>query len=285
MIPALGALGGAGLLLVVSPLLWPSGTAVRRRRSEGRVADRLARAGVRGVAPGLFVPVSALVGLAAGALVEAATGVPVAAAVAALATAAAPWSILGARARARAKAARGLWPEVVDHLVASVRAGMPLPDAIAALATEGPAPLRVGFALFERRWRETGTASAGLDAAKDHFADPTADRLLEILRMARQVGGTELPSVLRDLAAHLRQDLALRSEAEARQSWVTGAGKLGLAAPWIVLALLATRPEAAAAYGTAAGGVLIGAAAVVTLAAYRAMVAIGRLPEDRRWFR
>jgi tight adherence protein B len=169
--------------------------------------------------------------------------------------------------------------------VSSVRAGRPLPDAIAALAEQGPAALRDGFVLFERRWRETGTVGAALDAAKAHFADPTADRLLEILRMARQVGGTELPSVLRGLAAHLRQDLALRAEVEARQSWVTGAGKLGLAAPWLVLVLLATRPEAARAYGTPLGSLLIIAAAAVTLIAYRVMLALGRLPEDRRWFR
>jgi len=52
-----------------------------------------------------------------------------------------------------------------------------------------------------------------------------------------------------------------------------------------VLVLLATRPEAAAAYGTPAGAVLIVVAAGVTVGAYRIMVAIGRLPEDRRWFR
>ncbi|HEV7624371.1 MAG TPA: type II secretion system F family protein [Amnibacterium sp.] len=286
MIPALGALGGAGLLLVVSPLLWPpTGRTRRARRGAGRIADRLERAGVRGVAPGLVLPVSALLGLAAGALAEAITGLPAVAALAGLAAGVAPWAVLGRRARGRVRAARALWPVVVDALVASVRAGMPLPDAIAALATEGPAPLRPGFALFEQRWRETGTAAGALDAAKAHFADPTADRLIEILRMARQVGGAELPSVLRDLAIHLRADLALRAEMEARQSWVTGAGRLGLAAPWIVLVLLATRPEGAAAYATSAGAVLIVGAAAVTLIAYRAMVAIGRLPEDRRWFR
>jgi tight adherence protein B len=126
---------------------------------------------------------------------------------------------------------------------------------------------------------------AAFDAAKAHVADPTSDRLFEILRMARQVGGTELPSVLRDLAGHLRQDLALRAEVEARQSWVTGAGKLGLAAPWVVLVLLATRPEAARAYGSPAGAVLVLSAAAVTAVAYRVMLALGRLPEDRRWFR
>ena len=286
MIPGLGALGGLGLLLVLAPLLWPaSRRTARPRRGSGRIADRLERAGVRAITPGLFVPVSVVIGLAAGALALAATGLPVVAALATIAAAVAPWTVLGWRARTRIRAARALWPVVVDALVASIRAGMPLPDAVAALAEEGPAPLRSGFARFAERWRETGTTSVALDAAKAHFADPTADRLLEILRMARQVGGTELPSVLRDLAVHLRADLALRSEMEARQSWVTGAGKLGLTAPWIVLVLLATRPEGAAAYGTAAGGLLIACAAVVTLAAYRAMVAIGRLPEDRRWFR
>ena len=286
MIPALGALGGAGLLLVVSPLLWPASRRTRQaRRGSERIAERLERAGVHGVAPGLFPPVSALLALAAGALAEAITGLTAVAALAVLAAGFAPWLVLGWRARARVRAARALWPVVVDALVASVRAGMPLPDAVAALAVEGPAPLRPGFALFERRWRETGTTAEALDAAKARFADPTADRLIEILRMARQVGGAELPTVLRDLALHLRADLALRAEMEARQSWVTGAGKLGLAAPWIVLLLLATRPEGAAAYATPAGAVLIVTAAAVTLVAYRVMVAIGRLPEDQRWFR
>jgi tight adherence protein B len=286
VIPALGALGGAGLLLLISPVLWPAASGgARARPGLRRIADRLERAGIRGVAPGLLVPVSALLGLAAGAVAEAVTGLPAAAALAVLAAGSAPWAVLGRRARARSRATRALWPVVVDALVASVRAGMPLPDAIAALAADGPAPLRAGFALFEQRWRETGTTAAALDAAKARFADPTADRLIEILRMARQVGGAELPSVLRDLAIHLRADLALRAEVEARQSWVTGAGKLGLAAPWIVLVLLATRPEGAAAYATPAGGVLIVAAAAVTLLAYRVMLVLGRLPEDQRWFR
>lgn len=286
MIPALGALGGVGLLLLIAPLLWPARSAAPRRHPAAHhIADRLARAGFPPFAPGLFVTVSVLLGLVAAALALALTGLAPVAALALLAAALAPWSVAGWRARARGRAARQLWPEVVDHLVGSVRAGRPLPEAVAALAEEGPAPLRAGFAVFDRGWRETGTADPAFDAAKEHFGDPTADRLFEILRMARQVGGTELPAVLRALAAHLRQDLALRAEMEARQSWVTGAGKLGLGAPWIVLALLATRPEAARAYGSAAGSILILVAAGVTLLAYRVMLALGRLPEDRRWFR
>ncbi|MGT2424888.1 type II secretion system F family protein [Amnibacterium kyonggiense] len=285
MIPLLGAVGGAGLLLVASPRLWPRRARPRAGAPRmGTIADRLARAGFARTAPGAFVAVSVVLGAVAASLVLALTGLTAVAGLALVVVGLAPWTVAGWRARARRAAVRGLWPEVVDHLVASIRAGMPLPDALAALAGQGPAALRPGFVRFEDRWRRTGTIGPALDELKEHFADPTADRLIEVLRMAREVGGTELPSVLRDLAAHLRQDLALRAEVEARQGWVTNAGKLGLAAPWVVLGLLATRPEAARSYGTAQGTVLLLGAAAVTVLAYRVMLAIARLPEDRRWF-
>ena len=81
----------------------------------------------------------------------------------------------------------------------------------------------------------TGTVGGALDDLKNRLADPVADRIVETLRMSREVGGTELPSILRALAAALRQEAAVRSEVEARQSWVVNAARLGVAAPWIVL--------------------------------------------------
>jgi tight adherence protein B len=47
--------------------------------------------------------------------------------------------------------------------------------------------------------------------------------------------------------------------------------------------LLSTRPEAAAAYQSPSGLVLLALGVVVTLVAYRIMMRIGRLPEQRRW--
>ena len=99
------------------------------------------------------------------------------------------------------------------------------------------------------------------------------------------MGGSELTTVLRNLAAYLRQEAAIRSEVEARQSWVMNAARLGVAAPWIVLLLLASRPEAAAAYNTPAGAALVLIGLAVSVVAYRVMVAVGRIPDERRWFR
>jgi tight adherence protein B len=102
--------------------------------------------------------------------------------------------------------------------------------------------------------------------------------------MSREVGGNELTTVLRNLAAYLRQDAAIRSEVEARQSWIVNAARLGVAAPWIVLLLLSTRPEAAQAYNSPSGTVVILVGLALSVVAYRIMLGIGRLPDERRWF-
>jgi len=59
---------------------------------------------------------------------------------------------------------------------------------------------------------------------------------------------------------------------------------LGVVAPWVILALLALRPEGARAYGSPEGVVLVLVGAVVSVVAFRIMLRIGRLPEPRRWF-
>ena len=195
-----------------------------------------------------------------------------------------PPMLVSWRARAHRRATRVAWPDVVDHLVSTVRAGLALPDGVASLATSGPTLTRGAFEGFAAAYRLTGNFGECLDDLKATLADPVADRIFETLRMSRDVGGGELTTILRSLGAYLREDAALRGEVEARQSWVMNAAKLGVAAPWVVLALLATRPEASVAYGSAAGTVLIAAGLAVSVVAYRIMLGIGRLPEERRWF-
>lgn len=103
--------------------------------------------------------------------------------------------------------------------------------------------------------------------------------------MAREVGGSDLGRLLRTLSAFLREDARARAELETRQGWTVNAARLAVAAPWIVLGLLALRPEAVAAYNTPQGVVVLGVGGVMCLVAYRLMLRIGRLPEDVRVLR
>ena len=283
---AVGLLLGAGLVLAVSPLLWPRATAstVRARAPLAGMRDRLHHAGLGQVSAAVFVAVSVFFGVAVAALVAVVAPALAVAAVSGVVAVLTPFAVLASRASSRRRARRAAWPDLVDHLVSALRAGRPLAESVGSLAAVGSSETREPFLLFEREVRASGSVSPALDALKHRLADPVGDRLVETLRMARDVGGTELPTVLRSLAASLRAELAVRGEAEARQSWVVGAARLGVCAPWVVLLLLSSRPEAASAYNSPLGLLVLGIGLGVTVVAYRLMVALGRLPEERRWF-
>lgn len=282
----LGGTFGLGVLLAISPLLWPArrSTAAAGNRL-GSARDALALAGLGGVPFPVVIIVCVVLAMIGGALAHAVFQIPVLTVVAAILAAALVPMLVAARAARRRAANRAVWPDVVDHLVASVRAGMSLPDSVAGLAELGPGATRDAFAEFEADYRRNGNFSLCIDRLKVALADPTADRILETLRMAREVGGSDVTAVLRGLAGYLREDAALRAEVIARQSWIRNAARLGVAAPWLLLLVLASRHETLVAYDSAAGTMLILVGVAVTFVAYRAMIALGRLPEERRWFR
>jgi tight adherence protein B len=99
------------------------------------------------------------------------------------------------------------------------------------------------------------------------------------------VGGSDLGRLLGTLGEFLRESARTRSELEARQSWTVNAARLAVAAPWIVMVLLATRPEAVAAYNTATGAAVLLGGLVVSTICYSVMLRIGALPEDQRVLR
>lgn len=281
----IGAMLAAGLLLCVSPWLWPHREKLERPATrDGWLARLINEAGYASVERRTVAAVIIAVAVVAASVVWLVTGIPVLAILAGLAAATAPVAFLRSRRLRLLKARRQLWPDVCDLLIASIRVGQSLPDAVASLAESAPAMVRPAFAVFARDLHATGRFETSIDRLKATVADPIADRIVETLKMARQVGGTELTSVLRALSASVRADAILRSEVEARQSWIRGAAVLGVVAPWVILGMLTLRPEGAQAYASAEGVLVICAGAVISVIAFRIMVRIGRLPEPRRWF-
>ena len=278
-----GLLGGVGLLLI-----WMACTSAppqwRSRRSR-LLADILVQAGAGRTSPTMFVLGSIGLGLLIGLVfLGMSRAWPVALAFSAIFTAI-PFLIISSRARNRRTRLREVWPEAVDTLVSGVRAGMSLPEALTNLGERGPEAVRPQFRAFATDYAASARFDSSLDRLKTRFADPVADRIVEALRLAHEVGGTDLGTLLRSLSQMLREDMRTRGELEARQSWTVNGAKVAVAAPWLVLALLATRPQAAAAYATTAGAVVLLVGAVVSVVAYRLMLRLGRLPEEERTLR
>ncbi|WP_082566785.1 type II secretion system F family protein [Arthrobacter sp. Soil764] len=285
MIPALvGAALGVGFFLIWWSC-WERPDHGVRKRKPSRLTDLLAAAGVdkvsaRGLAGtclglGIFValifyglsrswPIAVCFGLFGAWL---------------------PITILRWRAKKRTAMLRQLWPDVVDHLRSAIRAGLPLPEALIQLGEKGPEELRPTFREFGADYRAGGQFDGSLNKLKQRLADPVADRIIEALRLTREVGGSDLGKLLGTLAEFLRENARTRSELEARQSWTINAARLAVAAPWIVMILLATRPEAIQAYNTPMGAAVLLGGLVVSLICYTVMLKIGALPQDERVLR
>jgi tight adherence protein B len=193
-----------------------------------------------------------------------------------------PIAVLKGRARRRSRELAEVWPEAVDNLASAVRAGMSLPEALSALGERGPESLRGAFRAFALDYQVSGRFSDCLDRLKERLSDPVGDRVVESLRVAREVGGGDLGRLLRSLSGFLRDDARTRAELESRQAWTVNGARLAVAAPWLVLLLLCFQPEVIHRYATGAGVVILFGGAAACVVAYRVMVRIGRLPTERR---
>jgi tight adherence protein B len=282
----LGLLLGLGLLLS-----WRSGPRARPitnrpdLRLLARRTERLRQAGIEGVTGGQLLGLQVATGLIAALVVLIVSGSVSVAVCFGVFGLFAPAAVVARLRDRRRSELREVWPEVVDNLASAVRAGMALPEAVSALEIRGPEPLRPAFGRFAADYRATGRFSDCLGRLKSDLADPVGDRVCESLRLARDVGGTDLGRLLRTLSTFLREDARTRAELETRQGWTVNAARLAVAAPWIVLLLLATQSTTLEAFDRPAGRALLLLGGVVSVLAYRLMLRIGRLPEEKRVLR
>ncbi|MFM7598157.1 MAG: type II secretion system F family protein [Actinomycetota bacterium] len=278
----IGLVAGLGLLLV---LLGVTSAPSEKKRLPSRLSRLIDRSGLERVTPGALVGACVGLGLVGGLVVLVVTSVPSAGLIAAIIVGSAPILVLRRRARQRGKALRSCWPDAVDLLSSAVKAGLSLPEAVVDLSVRGPEPLRPAFSRFASEYRATGSFDQALSVLTAVLRDPVADRVILALATAREVGGTDLGRVLATLSDFVRQDARSRGDVEARQSWTVNAARVAVAAPWITLLLLCTRPEAVAAYRTPTGTLILVGAAVMSVVAYRVMIAFGRLPDEPRVLR
>jgi tight adherence protein B len=282
----LGLFFGIGVLLIIWTFVTP---ADEGSDDDGRLVTRsrdlLASAGVEGVTPGAFIGVCVIAGVTGFVLMVVVSGAWPVGVVFGVMAGGMPVALLRSRARKRLAEFRELWPDVVDNIASAVRAGLSLSEALAQVGERGPLPLREPFRRFGADYASTGRFADSLDRLKARLADPVGDRVVEALRIAREVGGGDLGRLLRSLSTFLRDDARTRSELESRQSWSVNGARVAVAAPWLVLALLSFQGDVIQRYNSPVGALVIAICAVVCVIAYRVMLRIGRLPEPERVLR
>jgi tight adherence protein B len=217
-------------------------------------------------------------------LVYAVTSLPIISAMPALVVATLPRAYFGKKRGRRLAEVQEAWPDGLRDLISSVRSGASLPNAIESLAAFGPAPLRTAFQGFTVYSRSLGVVPA-LEMVKSDLADPTSDRVIEVLILAYERGGSVVPEILSDLAEATTRDIwtleqirteALEQKINARVVFVL---------PWFVLIAMTAQAGAFREfYSTPAGLMVAVVGGVMSLLGIAIASRLGSQPAEPRVF-
>ena len=238
-----------------------------------RFATWLAESGA-GVTPAQFVAGSVAAGVGVFGLAVLLTGTPLVGVPPACAAALLPRTYFARRRAARRHAVLAAWPDTLRELSAGVGAGRALGQALRDLAVAAPAPLAEAFASFASLDRALG-ATGALEVVKADLADPTSDRIVEVLVLALERGGPIVARILDDLVVATSKDLKVLDEIESDRLEMKLNARAVLAMPWLVLVALTVRPGPFRDFYSSTAGLLVvmaGAALCVVGASW-----IGRL--------
>ncbi len=179
---------------------------------------------------------------------------------------------------------QGLWPEILDHIISGLQSGLSLAETLVALEARGPVKSRFIFKLFSDDLRAGLEFRIALRLLKEKFNDGIADQVCEVLDFARVSGSRDTSLTLRTLSNFIRRDLTLRTEIQAKHSWVKNSAALAAVAPWILLLMLASQPNTLMAYTSKAGFSILVTGALLTVVAYFWMEKVGKLNDSPRIF-
>lgn len=190
-----------------------------------------------------------------------------------------------ARKRARRVAeVQEAWPDGLRDLLSSVRSGASLGAAVENLALFGPVPLREAFDGFPVYSRSLGFKTA-LEMVKDDLADPTSDRVVEVLMLAYERGGAVVPAILSDLAEATTRDAWTLEQirTEALEQKINS--RVVFVLPWLVLVAMTAQSGAFREfYSTPVGVLVVGVGAVMSLIGIAIASRLGSQPVEPRVF-
>jgi tight adherence protein B len=253
----------------------------RDRAARGRQQLWLAQAGV-GLSPARFWIGSVSVGLLALVACTAVAGTVLVAVVPAVAVASLPRAYYGRRRAERLREVQSSWPDGLRDLVASITSGRSLNGALVEMARSGAAPLRIAFARFESNSRMLGVVPA-LELVREELADPTSDRVIEVLVLASERGGQVVRDILEDLVVATTKDLKLRDEIDSDGLEMRINARAVLVMPWFVLLALTVRGGAFRDfYATGAGLVVVLLGAALSAIGSLWISHLGRAQDERR---
>ncbi len=254
-----------------------------RRRRESPKPPRAVTPGLD-VTPMQFWSVVSAAGVLTFVLIYGLTGLVVVSAVPAVVVASLPRAYFARKSTLRRASVQEAWPDGLRDILSSIRSGASLPKAVENMALFGPEPLREAFQGFGVYARSLGVVPA-LEMVKDDLADPSSDRILEVLILAHERGGSAVPEILSDLADAATRDVWTSEQVRTEALEQKINSRVVFVLPWMVLVAITARPGPFREfYATGAGIAVVAVGGILSLLGIVIASKLGSQPDEPRVF-
>lgn len=186
---------------------------------------------------------------------------------------------LTSRIRRRQADINFAWPAFIDDVASGVRAGLGLPQSTWQAGSRLSLPAASVFAQAESMWKDGEGFDSALKYLLHQFPQSSCEQFVHTIELAHRQGGRAVSTLLSHIARDLRSQQQLVHEVRGRQAVTATSAKVAVAAPWVVLAMTATREDVRATYATSTGAVVLIVIAAISFGSYLLMKSIARIPE------
>lgn len=176
------------------------------------------------------------------------------------------------------------WPQFEEVFLSGLQSGISITDSY-SFANDFELP-----AIKHQLQRMISTLDRGLPLSQaiEQFRREVdlahCDVFTAIVGMAHRTGGQNLLQALQAHVSSVRFELAARGDVRARQNAILSVAKLGLLAPWVLVAVLGVNAQTRNSFNSTLGQSLLIAGFAISFVAYRMVVAAGRSASFTRIF-
>lgn len=284
--------GGLGVTLIYAALSAPptAQSASARRRAGSSLWERwgapiralLTGAGIAHLSVPRFLLGCLVSGLALGALAQLILGWVVVSAVGCGVGCLLPFGYVVQRRERRREAIQEGLAGIIEDFKGTLLTGVGVVEALRSLALTGPEFLRPELVELADRVRDQGL-SQGLAVLQDKLADPVFDSFAIALLQNEKEGGKSMQDLLTNLAATIREQVAIQVESRALQAPQLFSARVVAATPLLLLLLIRQiDPEYVAVFSTVAGQIVLAGCLGWMGVGYLVIRRLIRIPQEPR---
>jgi tight adherence protein B len=182
-------------------------------------------------------------------------------------------------AKPKSKSLNADWPSFVDDVASGVRAGMSLAEAIFEAGSRLPNIYAAKFLIAKVNWQGEQSFLDSMHALEAAIPDTAFTSFQRTIEIGYLQGGSNLPTVLNQLAHSLRVSRQLANEIRGRQAVTINSAKVAVGAPFLVLLVTGSRQEVRDAYLSPTGVLVLLGVVLASAISYMMMQYLARMPE------